>query len=168
MSTVPVWPCPSGHGDLQLGCAAGPSGSWTTFSVFVAYDGAFYDNRPDGSDDGTFYDHVIRGGVSISLGRSDLLQIDRTGPNLDMPWAARWAAGGNPRPRRHVDFALGLSRRRPGGREKIGSDAAPGPDVRAYSFGLWLTRRLCLTHRQGTGAIQIEGEKWWAVHGSNM
>lgn len=64
-------------------------------ALFVAYNGGYFDNSSGGNDDGSYYDQVVRGGISISLGRSDLLQIDRTGPNLDMPWAGRWAASGN-------------------------------------------------------------------------
>ncbi len=64
-------------------------------AVFAAYNGGFFENHGGNGDNGSFYDHVIRGGISISLGRPDLLSVDRTGPNLDMPWAGRWAASGN-------------------------------------------------------------------------
>ena len=63
-------------------------------AIFAAYNGGYFDNG-SGNDTGSYYDHVIRGGISITLGRSDLISTDRTGPNLDMPWAGHWAASGN-------------------------------------------------------------------------
>jgi hypothetical protein len=63
--------------------------------VFAAYDGGYYRNKGDGVDNGSYFEHQVRGGISISLGRPDLLTADRRGPNLDMPWAAHWAASGN-------------------------------------------------------------------------
>lgn len=63
------------------------------FSLFAAYDGAYYDNG-NGSDTGDFTEHQIRGGFSILFGRPDLMSVDRTGPTLDMPWARQWGAGG--------------------------------------------------------------------------
>jgi hypothetical protein len=64
------------------------------FSLFAAYDGAYYDNCCDGDDDSHFFEHQVRGGFSILLGRPDLLSVDRTGPTLDLPWARQWGAGG--------------------------------------------------------------------------
>lgn len=61
--------------------------------VFVAYDGGYFDNGK-GSDSGSYYDHVIRGGISVAFGRPDLFTADRSGPNLDMPWVGRWASSG--------------------------------------------------------------------------
>jgi hypothetical protein len=66
---------------------------WENITIFAAYDGGYYDNG-NGFDTGSYYDHVISGGLSISLGRPDLLSIDRSGPNLDMPQIGRWAASG--------------------------------------------------------------------------
>lgn len=60
---------------------------------FTAYDGSYYDNG-SGSDSGSYFEHQVRGGISISLGRPDLLTTDRRGPNLDMPWATHWASSG--------------------------------------------------------------------------
>jgi hypothetical protein len=62
--------------------------------LFAAYDGGYYDNG-NGSDTGSYFEHQVRGGVSISLGRPDLLTSDRSGPNLDMPWLTHWASSGN-------------------------------------------------------------------------
>jgi hypothetical protein len=61
--------------------------------LFAAYDGAYYDTN-DGSDSGSYFDHQVRGGVSVSFGRPDMLTTDRRGPSLDMPWATHWAASG--------------------------------------------------------------------------
>ena len=67
---------------------------WESITVFAAYDGGYYDNG-NGTNTGSYYDHIFRGGLSVSFGRPDLLSIDRTGPNLDLPAAARWASSGN-------------------------------------------------------------------------
>lgn len=67
---------------------------WESITVFAAYDGGYYETRDNGLA-GAYYDHVIRGGLSIAFGRPDLLSIDRSGPNLDMPVVGRWAASGN-------------------------------------------------------------------------
>lgn len=64
------------------------------FSLFAAYDGAYYNNCCDGDDDSHFFEHQVRAGFSILLGRPDLMTVDRTGPTLDMPWARQWGAGG--------------------------------------------------------------------------
>ncbi|MBC8036247.1 MAG: hypothetical protein H7X89_03415 [Rhizobiales bacterium] len=65
-----------------------------SIGLFAAYDGGYYDNG-SGTDTGSYYEHVARGGVSISFGRPDMLEADRSGPNLDMPWVTHWAASGN-------------------------------------------------------------------------
>lgn len=64
-----------------------------SMGLFAAYDGGYYDNG-NGSDTGSYFEHQVRGGVSISFGRPDLLTSDRRGPSLDMPWATHWAASG--------------------------------------------------------------------------
>ncbi|MBC8035700.1 MAG: hypothetical protein H7X89_00555 [Rhizobiales bacterium] len=65
-----------------------------SIGVFAAYDGGYYDNG-SGVDTGSYFEHVARGGVSISFGRPDMMAADRSGPNLDMPWVTHWAASGN-------------------------------------------------------------------------
>jgi hypothetical protein len=64
-------------------------------ALFAAYDGGYYANKDVvGSDDGSYVEHLVRSGISISLGQPDLLTTDRHGPNLDMPRVTHWAASG--------------------------------------------------------------------------
>lgn len=67
---------------------------WEGIGVFAAYDGGYYESNDEGLA-GAYYDHVVRAGLSIAFGRSDLLEADRSGPNLDMPAVGRWGASGN-------------------------------------------------------------------------
>ncbi|HUQ38032.1 MAG TPA: hypothetical protein VM144_16805 [Aestuariivirga sp.] len=64
-------------------------------SMFVGYQGAYYDNCCDDDDDGHYVDHQVRVGISLLLGRPDLLSVDRTGPTLDLPWVSHWVAAGS-------------------------------------------------------------------------
>lgn len=63
-------------------------------SLFVAYEGAHYDNG-SGGDRGSFTEHTGLVGLKFRFGPNSLKENDRLGATLDLPRFGRWVASGD-------------------------------------------------------------------------
>jgi hypothetical protein len=63
-------------------------------SLFVAYEGAHYDNG-SGGDTGSFIEHTGLVGAKFRFGPNSLKENDRLGATLDLPRFGRWVASGD-------------------------------------------------------------------------
>ena len=63
-------------------------------SVYLGYDGGFYDQRP-GEDDHVV-EHMVKVGARFDFGATPVFERDRLGAALDTPRFGRWLgmAGG--------------------------------------------------------------------------
>ena len=66
-------------------------------SLFVAYEGNYFDNHDDAgfSDNGKFVEHSFLVGAKYAFGATGLKANDRYGATLDTPSFGRWVAAGN-------------------------------------------------------------------------
>lgn len=62
-------------------------------SIFLAYQGNYYDSSADAVDD-TLTEHVLKLGLSVAFGIEGQKYIDRHGATLDLPMVTRWSAYG--------------------------------------------------------------------------
>ncbi len=62
-------------------------------SVFVAYQGNYYESNADAVAD-KLTEHVIKLGLSVAFGIQGQKYVDRQGATLDLPMVTRWSAYG--------------------------------------------------------------------------
>jgi hypothetical protein len=62
-------------------------------SLFLAYQGNYYDSVETGSND-QLTEHVIKLGLNVAFGIEGQKYIDRHGATLDLPMVTRWSAYG--------------------------------------------------------------------------